>query len=98
MTATVTITNTSEYDGVETAQLYIRDMVGTVTRPVKELKGFQKVSINSGDSKTITFTLTADDLKFYDIDMKYTNEAGDFKLFIGTNSQDVKEVGFKLAL
>jgi beta-glucosidase len=98
LTATVTITNTSEYDGVETAQLYIRDMAGSVTQPVKELKGFQKVSINSGDAKTITFTLTANDLKFYDINMKYTYEPGDFKLFIGTNSQDVKEVGFKLVL
>jgi len=98
LTATVTITNTSEYDGIETAQLYIRDMAGSVTRPVKELKGFQKVSINSGDAKTITFTLTANDLKFYDINMKYTYEPGDFKLFIGTNSQDLKEVGFKLAL
>jgi beta-glucosidase len=96
LTATVTITNTSEYDGDETAQLYIRDMVGSVTRPVKELKGFQKVTINSGDSKTITFTLTANDLKFYDINMKYTYEPGDFKLFIGTNSEDVKEVDFKL--
>ena len=98
LTATVTISNTSEYDGIETAQLYIRDMTGSVTRPVKELKGFQKVSINSGDAKTITFTITANDLKFYDINMKYTNEPGDFKLFIGTNSQDVKEVGFKLVL
>ena len=98
LTATVTITNTSEYDGEEIAQLYIRDMVGSVTRPVKELKGFQKVTINSGDSKTITFTLTANDLKFYDINMKYTYEPGDFKLFIGTNSEDVKEVGFKLVL
>jgi beta-glucosidase len=98
LTATVTISNTSEYDGVETAQLYIRDMTGSVTRPVKELKGFQKVSINSGDAKTITFTITANDLKFYDINMKYANEPGDFKLFIGTNSQDVKEVGFKLVL
>jgi beta-glucosidase len=98
LTATVTISNNSEFDGVETAQLYIRDMVGSVTRPMKELKGFQKVSINSGDSKTITFTLTANDLKFYDINMKYTYEPGDFKLFIGTNSQDLKEVGFKLVL
>lgn len=96
--ATVTITNTGKVEGVETAQLYIRDMVGSVTRPVKELKGFQKVAINSGDSKTITFTLTANDLKFYDINMKYTYESGDFKLFIGTNSQDVQEVGFKLEL
>jgi len=94
--ATVTITNTGEYDGEETAQLYVRDMVGSVTRSVKELKGFQKVFINAGDSKTITFTITANDLKFYDINMKYTNEPGEYKLFIGTNSEDVKEADFKL--
>ncbi|GAA4320741.1 beta-glucosidase BglX [Mucilaginibacter gynuensis] len=94
--ATVTITNTGKYDGEETAQLYIRDMIGSVTRPVKELKGFQKVFLKAGESKTITFTLTNNDLKFYDINMKYTTEPGDFKLFIGTSSADVKEAAFKL--
>ena len=96
--ATVTITNNGQFDGDETAQLYIRDMVGTVTRPIKELKGFQKVFFKAGETKTITFTITANDLKFYDINMKYTNEPGDYKLFIGTNSQDVKEADFKLSL
>jgi beta-glucosidase len=73
-------------------------MVGSVTRPVKELKGFHKVFLKAGESKTITFTITANDLKFYDINMKYTTEPGDFKLFIGTNSQDVKEANFQLTL
>jgi beta-glucosidase len=96
--ATITVTNTGKFDGEETAQLYIRDVVGSVTRPVKELKGFQKVFLKAGESKTITFALAANDLKFYDINMKYTYEPGAFKLFIGTNSNDVKEVDFKLAL
>jgi beta-glucosidase len=94
--ATVTITNTGHYDGEETAQLYVRDMVGSVTRPVKELKGFQKVFLKAGESKTITFILGVNDLKFYDINMKYTYEPGDFKLFIGTNSRDVSETDFRL--
>lgn len=94
--ATVTITNTGKYDGGETAQLYVRDMVGSVTRPVKELKGFKKVFLKAGEAKTISFTLSADDLKFYDINMKYTTEPGDFKVFIGSSSQDVKEAAFKL--
>jgi beta-glucosidase len=96
--ATITITNTGKFDGEETAQLYIRDVIGSVTRPVKELKGFQKVFLKAGESKTITFTISADDLKFYDINMKYTCEPGDFKLFIGTNSKDVKEADFRLVI
>ena len=96
--ATITLTNTGKFDGEETAQLYIRDVIGSVTRPVKELKGFQKVLLKPGESKSITFTLTANDLKFYDINMKYTYEPGAFKLFIGTNSTNVKEADFKLTL
>lgn len=94
--ATITITNTGKYAGEETAQLYIRDILGSVTRPLKELKGFKKVFLMPGESKIIDFTITANDLKFYDINMKYTYEPGDFKLFIGTNSQDVKEADFSL--
>lgn len=95
--ATITITNTGEYAGEETAQLYIRQMIGSVTRPLKELKDFRKVFLKPGESKTITFTISAEDLKFYDINMKYTFEPGDFKVFIGTNSQNVMEADFKLA-
>ncbi|MCD8740878.1 beta-glucosidase BglX [Mucilaginibacter roseus] len=95
-TATVTLNNTGKYDGEETVQLYIRDMVGSVTRPVKELKGFQKVFLKAGESRTVTFNVSTDDLKFYDINMKYTTEPGDFKLFIGSSSADVKEADFKL--
>jgi beta-glucosidase len=96
LTASVTIANQGKYDGEETVQLYIRDMVGSVTRPVKELKGFQKVFLKAGESKTIHFKITENDLKFYNSDLKFVAEPGDFKLFIGTNSRDVKEADFKL--
>lgn len=92
----VTVTNNGNFDGEETVQLYIRDLVGSVTRPVKELKGFYKVFFKKGEAKQLTFTLTNEDLKFYDKDMKWTFEPGDFKVFVGTNSQDVKEAAFKL--
>ncbi|HNY07591.1 MAG TPA: glycoside hydrolase family 3 C-terminal domain-containing protein, partial [Bacteroidales bacterium] len=90
----VTVTNTGKYKGEEVVQLYVRDMVGSVTRPLKELKGFQKISLKPGEAKEVVFTLTSDDLKFYDIAMKYTCEPGDFKVFVGTNSSDVKEADF----
>ena len=96
LTASVTIANQGNYDGEETVQLYIRDMVGSVTQPVKELKGFQKIFLKAGESKTIHFQITVNDLKFYNSDLKYVAEPGDFKLFIGTNSRDVKEADFKL--
>lgn len=96
ITATVTLTNTGSRDGSEVVQLYTRDMVGSITRPVKELKGFQKVWLKAGESKTITFTITANDLKFYNSDLKYVAEPGAFKVFIGGNSRDVKEANFKL--
>ncbi len=96
ITAAISITNNGKYDGIETAQLYIRDMVGSITRPVKELKGFQRVNLKPGESKTVTFTISDEDLKFYNSDLKYASEPGDFKLFIGGNSRDVKEAAFKL--
>ncbi|MGM9475379.1 beta-glucosidase BglX [Pedobacter sp. GSP4] len=96
ITASVTLSNTGKYDGKEVVQLYIRDLVGSITRPVKELKGFQKVSLKAGESKTITFNITENDLKFYNSDLKFVAEPGDFKVFIGTNSRDVKEASFTL--
>jgi beta-glucosidase len=93
--ATITVTNTGKVDGIETVQLYIRDMVGSITRPVKELKGFQKVNLKAGESKEVNFRVTVDDLKFYNADLKYGVEPGDFKIFIGGNSEDVKEANFK---
>ncbi len=96
ITATVTVTNTSHQDGVEIVQLYTRDLVGSITRPVKELKGFQRVAIKAGESREVTFTISENDLKFYNSELKYVAEPGDFKIFIGGNSRDVKEEGFKL--
>ena len=71
-------------------QLYIRDLVGTVTRPVKELKGFQKVFLKAGESKQVTFNITTNDLKFYNSNLKYDWEAGEFIIMVGSNSRDVK--------
>ncbi|WP_261990178.1 beta-glucosidase BglX [Hymenobacter sp. BT188] len=92
----VTVRNTGNVDGEETAQFYIRDMVGSITRPVKELKGFQKVTLKKGESKTLTFRLTPDDLKFYNNDLKFVSEPGDFQVFVGGNSRDVQEAAFKV--
>ncbi|MDR6404119.1 MULTISPECIES: beta-glucosidase BglX [Chryseobacterium] len=88
--ASVTVTNSGNYDGAEVVQLYIRDMVGSITRPVKELKGFQKVMLKKGESKKVTFNITPENLKFYNGDLKYDWEAGEFDIMIGTNSEDVK--------
>lgn len=88
--ATVTVTNSGNYDGAEVVQLYIRDLVGTVTRPVKELKGFQKVFLKKGESKKITFNITPEDLKFYNSQLKFDWEAGEFDVMVGTSSAEVK--------
>lgn len=96
LTAAVTVTNTGAKEGKEVVQLYIQDMVGSITRPVKELKGFQKISLKPGESKEVKFTIGVNDLKFYNSDLKWVAEPGDFKIFIGGNSRDVKEAGFKL--
>jgi len=96
ITAFVTVTNSGNRTGKEVVQMYIRDMVGSITRPVKELKGFQKIELKAGESQKVTFTISADDLKFYNSDLKFVAEPGDFKIFIGTNSRDVKEADFKL--
>ena len=94
--ATVKLTNTGSYDGTEIVQWYVRDLVGSVTRPVKELKGFNRVELKSGESKLVEFTLTPDQLAFHRQDMSFGTEAGEFKLFVGSNSRDVMEVGFSL--
>lgn len=96
ITAFITVTNTGKYDGEEVVQLYVRDMVGSITRPLKELKGFQKIMLKAGESKKVNFIITGNDLKFYNSALQFVNEPGDFKLFIGSNSKDVKEVDFKL--
>ena len=88
--ASVTLSNTGNYDGAEVVQLYIRDIVGSITRPVKELKGFQKVFLKKGESKKVTFNITPEDLKFYNNELKFDWEAGDFDIMIGTDSEQVK--------
>ncbi len=93
----VTVQNTGSYDGEEVAQLYIRDLVGSISRPVKELKGFQKVMLKKGESRTLTFRLTPEDLKFYNNDLQFVAEPGDFQVFVGGNSRDVQTAAFKLA-
>ena len=90
--ASVTVTNTGNYDGAEVVQLYIRDMVGSITRPVKELKGFQKIFLKKGETKKVTFNISPEELKFYNSSLKYDWEAGDFEIMIGTNSEEVQKV------
>lgn len=92
----VKVTNTGNFDGQEVVQLYLRDLVGSSTRPVKELKDFQKIFLKKGETKEVTFTLDTEDLKFYNYDLKYVAEPGDFKVFVGGNSRDVKEASFLL--
>ena len=86
----VSVINSGNYDGDEVVQLYIRDLVGKVVRPVKELKGFQKIFLKKGETKTVNFKLTPEDLKFYDEDLNYDWEAGEFDIMIGTCSSDVQ--------
>ena len=89
--ATITVKNTGNYDGAEVVQLYIRDVLGSITRPVKELKGFQKVFLKAGEEKTVSFNITTNDLKFYNNELKYDWEPGEFEIMIGGNSADVKK-------
>jgi beta-glucosidase len=92
--ATVTLTNTGDREGEETVQLYIRDLVGSVTRPVKQLKGFRKVNLGPGESKEVSFSIDKETLSFYRADMSFGPESGEFKVFIGGASDNVKEASF----
>ncbi|MEP7129115.1 MAG: glycoside hydrolase family 3 C-terminal domain-containing protein, partial [Chitinophagales bacterium] len=92
----VTVTNSGKRDGEEVVQLYIQDLVGSLTRPVKELKGFKKISLKAGESKTVSFILRADDLAFYNVKMIRQAEPGDFKVFAGGNSASGLEGSFEL--
>jgi beta-glucosidase len=88
--ASVTVTNKGAFDGKEVVQLYIRDKVGSVTRPVKELKGFQKIMLKAGESKKVEFEISTELLKFYNYELKHVWEPGEFEIMIGGNSRDVK--------
>jgi len=92
----VTVQNIGEVEGTETVQLYIRDLVASITRPVKELKAFQQVTLASGELQALTFTLTAEDLKFYNSDLEYVAEPGQFEIFVGTNSADTQSLKVEL--
>jgi len=94
ITASVTIKNTGNYDADEVVQLYIRDVVGSISRPVKELKGFQRIHLKAGESHVVTFTITPDLLKFYDYNLNYVLEPGEFEVMIGPNCRDVKKTEF----
>ena len=84
--ASVTVTNTDDYDGVEIVQLYIHDVVASITRPVKELKGFQRIHLKKGESREVTFEIADDLLKFYNSSLDYVLEPGDFEIMIGPDS------------
>ena len=93
---TIEVTNTGSRDGAEVVQLYIRDLVGSITRPVKELKGFQKINFKAGEKKTVQFTIHIKDLSFYKSDLSFGYEPGKFQVFVGGNSRDVKQAEFTL--
>ncbi len=94
--ASINITNTGKYDGKEIVQLYIRDLVGSISRPVKELKGFQKIELKAGASTTVHFKIGEDLLKFYNSDLKWVAEPGAFNIMIGPNSRDLQTLPFTL--
>ncbi len=86
VSATVTVKNTGDHTGEEVVQLYLRDMVRSITPPKRQLKGFQKIKLKKGERKEVTITLTPDDLKFYDAQLEFVSEPGEFKIFVGTDS------------
>ena len=96
LTATVTVTNTGNYDGEEVVQLYLHDKVASITPAVKELKGFQKIFLKKGESKQVVFNINHSDLMFYNTDLKLVAEPGEFEVMTGPNSRDVKAGSFWL--
>ncbi|MGY4815619.1 beta-glucosidase BglX [Pseudomonas chlororaphis subsp. piscium] len=94
--ASVTLKNTGKRDGETVVQLYIQDVAGSMIRPIKELKNFQKVQLKAGEQKVIRFSISEDDLKFYNAQLKYAAEPGEFKVEIGLDSRDVKQQSFEL--
>ncbi len=98
VTASIDITNTSNITGDEIVQLYLRDKVSSASRPVKELKGFQRISLEAGEKKTVRFEIKPEMLKFYDVNMKWTSEPGEFVVMVGksSNDKDLKTLNFTL--
>lgn len=96
LTASVTVKNTGKVAGATVVQLYLHDVAASISRPVKELKNFEKVMLEPGEEKVVNFTLSENDLKFYNSELKYAAEPGEFKVMIGLDSQTVKEATFNL--
>lgn len=96
LSVSVDVTNTSQRDGEEVVQLYVRDLTASVTRPVKELKGFRKILIKGGETKEVTFQLSEEDLSFYRADMSWGTEPGKFEVFVGGDSENIKKAAFEL--
>ena len=94
--ASVTVTNTGSVEGAEVVQLYIRDMVGSIARPVQELKGFERINLKPGESRNVTFAINAELLKFYNANLDYVCEPGDFEVMIGPDSRNVQRKTFTL--
>ena len=96
ITLSVDVTNTGNYDGTEIVQLYLRDPVARIARPVKELKGFRRLDLKKGETATVTFDITPDMLKYYDADLKYVCDPGAFEAMVGPNSAAVQTLPFTL--
>jgi beta-glucosidase len=96
ITAAVTVKNTGNVDADEIVQLYIRDLVGSISRPVKELKGFSRISLKAGESKNVTFDITPELLKFYNSNLEFVCEPGEFQVMVGPDSQQVSTLSFTL--
>jgi len=96
ITITADVRNTGNRSGEEVAQLYIRDLVASATRPVKELKGFEKIHLKPGEKKTVSFTLTPRHLAFYDVNMNYVVEPGEFGVWVGPSSVEGLEGRFEV--
>ena len=94
----VNVTNTGKRTGTETVQLYLRDLKGSTVRPTRRLKGFERITLEPGEEKQVTFKITEDMLRFYDIHMDYVSEPGEFALFIGGDSATQNEIRFELQL
>ena len=97
LTVSVKVTNTGQSTGEEVVQLYIQDLVGSVTRPVKELKGFQKIALDPGEEQTLTFQVDHTTLSFYRHSMTFGTEPGAFKVFVGTSSEETLSAEFTLS-
>jgi len=94
--ASIKITNSGKRSGEEIVQLYVRDLVGSVTRPVKELKGFKRIKLEPGESQTVNFSITSEQLRFYTADMTFRAESGDFWIMVGPDSEHLQKKQVRL--